>query len=179
MQVIKELEITPEQFIDVCILCGCDYCPKIGGIGPTRALALIKKHGSIEKVGGQEAGRLGKWAGGRCLSKSRSSCPARATLLPLCPPLLQLLITSWSAVGPHVAAVPAVRISCLMLLLCLLCSLLRRRFLRWRAANTRSPSPSPTRRRAACSMVGWWVGKEGVGVGWAGGLGGQMGALPL
>jgi len=63
VQVIKELEITPEQFIDVCVLCGCDYCPKIGGIGPTRALALIKKHGSIEKVGECAGGcRVGAWA---------------------------------------------------------------------------------------------------------------------
>jgi len=29
---------------------GCDYCGTIKGIGPTRALALIKQHGSIETI---------------------------------------------------------------------------------------------------------------------------------
>merc|ERR1719482_2620836 len=39
-----------EQFIDVCILCGCDYTDTIKGIGHKTALELIKKHGSIEAV---------------------------------------------------------------------------------------------------------------------------------
>ena len=29
---------------------GCDYCDSIKGIGPHRALQLIKQHGSIEKI---------------------------------------------------------------------------------------------------------------------------------
>jgi flap endonuclease-1 len=49
-KVLEELGLSRDEFIDVCILCGCDYTPKISGIGPTRALALIKKHGSIEKA---------------------------------------------------------------------------------------------------------------------------------
>lgn len=49
-KVLEELNLTPEQFVDLCILCGCDYTDKIPGIGPVRALGLIKKHGSIEKV---------------------------------------------------------------------------------------------------------------------------------
>ncbi|KAI7845959.1 hypothetical protein COHA_000505 [Chlorella ohadii] len=49
-KVLEELGLSEQEFIDVCILCGCDYTPKISGIGPTRALALIKKHGSIEKA---------------------------------------------------------------------------------------------------------------------------------
>ncbi|EFN50740.1 hypothetical protein CHLNCDRAFT_37697 [Chlorella variabilis] len=48
--VLKELELTEDQFIDLCILCGCDYTAKISGIGAVRALSLIKKHGSIEGV---------------------------------------------------------------------------------------------------------------------------------
>ena len=47
---IKELDLTWEQFIDVCILCGCDYCDSIKGIGPVTALKHIKKYGSIEKL---------------------------------------------------------------------------------------------------------------------------------
>lgn len=38
------------QFIDLCILLGCDYCDKIPGLGPKRALTLIQKHRTIENV---------------------------------------------------------------------------------------------------------------------------------
>jgi len=46
--VLAGLGLTPAQFVDVCILCGCDYCGTIRGVGPQRALDLIKKHGTIE-----------------------------------------------------------------------------------------------------------------------------------
>lgn len=49
-KILSELELTWDQFIDVCILCGCDYCDSIKGIGPVKALQLIKKHGSIEAL---------------------------------------------------------------------------------------------------------------------------------
>ena len=39
-QVVEELKLTRDQFIDLCILCGCDYTEKIGGIGPFRALQV-------------------------------------------------------------------------------------------------------------------------------------------
>lgn len=48
--VLEGLGITMEQFIDLCILLGCDYCDSIKGIGPTRAVALIKQYGSIERI---------------------------------------------------------------------------------------------------------------------------------
>jgi len=38
------------QFIDLCILLGCDYCDSIKGIGPKRAMDLIKQHRSLETV---------------------------------------------------------------------------------------------------------------------------------
>lgn len=38
------------QFVDLCILLGCDYCEKICGLGPKRALKLIQKHRTIENV---------------------------------------------------------------------------------------------------------------------------------
>lgn len=38
------------QFIDVCILCGCDYCGSIKGIGPKKALKMIAEHGTLEKA---------------------------------------------------------------------------------------------------------------------------------
>nr|CCD16055.1 unnamed protein product [Trypanosoma congolense IL3000] len=40
--------MTMEQFIDLCILLGCDYVPKIPGIGPHKAWEGIKKYGSME-----------------------------------------------------------------------------------------------------------------------------------
>jgi len=49
-QVLAGLHLTMDQFIDMCILCGCDYCDTIKGIGPKRALELITKHGSLEAV---------------------------------------------------------------------------------------------------------------------------------
>merc|ERR1712048_801280 len=49
-KVIEGLSITFEQFVDLCMLCGCDYLGKIRGIGPVKALSLIKAHGSIEAI---------------------------------------------------------------------------------------------------------------------------------
>ncbi|MFS7951401.1 putative spleen exonuclease [Helianthus anomalus] len=45
-KVLEELNLTMDQFIDLCILCGCDYCDSIKGIGGQRALKLIRQHGS-------------------------------------------------------------------------------------------------------------------------------------
>lgn len=44
------IQITKSQFIDLCILCGCDYTDSIKGIGPKKALQLIKKHNNIENI---------------------------------------------------------------------------------------------------------------------------------
>lgn len=46
---LEGLELTREQFVDLCILCGCDYCDTIRGVGPKKALAGIKEHKTIEK----------------------------------------------------------------------------------------------------------------------------------
>lgn len=48
--VLEGLELTMDEFIDVCILCGCDYCSKIEGIGPVNAYKLIKEYKNIEGV---------------------------------------------------------------------------------------------------------------------------------
>ena len=45
-----------DQFIDVCIMCGCDYVNNIRGIGPVRPLQMIKKHGSVEVSVGRGVG---------------------------------------------------------------------------------------------------------------------------
>lgn len=38
------------RFIDVCILCGCDYTTNIAGIGPIKAFNFIEEYGLIENV---------------------------------------------------------------------------------------------------------------------------------
>lgn len=47
---LKGLEMSQAEFIDLCILLGCDYCGTIRGIGPKKALDLMKKHRSIEAI---------------------------------------------------------------------------------------------------------------------------------
>lgn len=49
-KVLQELNITYSQFIDLCILLGCDYCPTVDGIGMKKSFDLIKKYKSIEKM---------------------------------------------------------------------------------------------------------------------------------
>ena len=39
-----------DEFIDMCILCGCDYCPTIPKVGPVRAMKYIHKYKSIENL---------------------------------------------------------------------------------------------------------------------------------
>ncbi|MEM2192357.1 MAG: flap endonuclease-1, partial [Candidatus Hadarchaeales archaeon] len=48
--VLKSLEITREQLIDIGILIGTDYNEGVKGIGPKKALELVKKEGSLEKI---------------------------------------------------------------------------------------------------------------------------------
>ncbi|CAL9688505.1 unnamed protein product [Knipowitschia caucasica] len=50
VKLLSKLNITQKEFVDLCILLGCDYCDKITGLGPKRALALIQKHRTIEEV---------------------------------------------------------------------------------------------------------------------------------
>lgn len=47
---LEQLNITMDQFIDFCILSGCDYCDTLKGVGPTTAIKLLIQHGSLEKV---------------------------------------------------------------------------------------------------------------------------------
>jgi len=47
---LEQLNITMDQFIDFCILSGCDYTDTIRGVGPSTAIKMIVQHGSIEKV---------------------------------------------------------------------------------------------------------------------------------
>jgi len=49
-KVLEGLQLTFDQFVDVAILLGCDFCPRIKGIGPKRAFDFIKKYKTIENV---------------------------------------------------------------------------------------------------------------------------------
>jgi len=48
--VLKGMNLSYEQFVDLCIMCGCDYCGTIKGIGPKSALKLIREFKTIEAV---------------------------------------------------------------------------------------------------------------------------------
>lgn len=47
-RILKELELRYDQFVDICILLGSDYCKTIKGIGPMKAYEKYKQVGSIE-----------------------------------------------------------------------------------------------------------------------------------
>jgi flap endonuclease-1 len=49
-KVLEGLELTMDQFVDLCILLGCDYCEKIRGVGPKNAIKLVQDHKSIEEI---------------------------------------------------------------------------------------------------------------------------------
>ena len=49
-KILRDFGMTMEQFVDLCILLGCDYCPTIKGIGPKKAFDLIAQYKSIENV---------------------------------------------------------------------------------------------------------------------------------
>ncbi|KAF2084114.1 flap endonuclease 1 [Saccharata proteae CBS 121410] len=49
-KVLEGLEMDLTQFIDLCILLGCDYVDPIKGIGPSTALKMIKEHKNLEGV---------------------------------------------------------------------------------------------------------------------------------
>jgi len=47
---LEQFEMSMDEFIDLCIMCGCDYTKNIGGIGPIKAFKFIKDHGNIESI---------------------------------------------------------------------------------------------------------------------------------
>ncbi|GMT00345.1 hypothetical protein PENTCL1PPCAC_22519, partial [Pristionchus entomophagus] len=49
-RVLEAFEMTMEEFVDLCIMLGCDYCGTIRGVGPKKAFELIKKYSTIETV---------------------------------------------------------------------------------------------------------------------------------
>ncbi|RYE83162.1 MAG: hypothetical protein EOO65_04390 [Methanosarcinales archaeon] len=49
-KVLAGLGLTMDQFVDVCILAGCDYCEPIRGIAATTAYKQVKALGDLHKV---------------------------------------------------------------------------------------------------------------------------------
>lgn len=49
-RILKEHNIDRKQLIAICILIGTDYNPGVKGIGPKRALKLIREYGTIREV---------------------------------------------------------------------------------------------------------------------------------
>lgn len=50
-KIMRDLEVSRDQLIDIGILVGTDYNPKgIRGVGPKTALKLVKEHGTLEGV---------------------------------------------------------------------------------------------------------------------------------
>jgi flap endonuclease-1 len=47
---LEELNLSKEQFLDLCIMCGCDYNKNIYKVGPEKAYLYLKKHSSIENI---------------------------------------------------------------------------------------------------------------------------------
>lgn len=47
-KVLSDLKMTPGQFLDFCILSGCDYCKNISKIGPITSMKIINEYKSIE-----------------------------------------------------------------------------------------------------------------------------------
>lgn len=49
-EVLSELNLTYDHFVDFCILCGCDYTTTIPKLGPLTSLHLIQQHKTIENI---------------------------------------------------------------------------------------------------------------------------------
>ena len=49
-KILEDFKMNHDEFIDMCILCGCDYCPTIPKVGPVRAMRFIHKYKSIENL---------------------------------------------------------------------------------------------------------------------------------
>jgi flap endonuclease-1 len=47
-KVLEEMNVSFDEFLDICILSGCDYCENIKGIGPQKSYHNIKKHKNVE-----------------------------------------------------------------------------------------------------------------------------------
>lgn len=50
LKILKDFDMSYPEFVDFCILCGCDYCPYIPNVGPQTAFTLITKYRNLETI---------------------------------------------------------------------------------------------------------------------------------
>lgn len=48
--VLEKLNLSPKQFVDMCILCGTDFSQGVKGVGPVRAYTIIKTYNRLEDI---------------------------------------------------------------------------------------------------------------------------------
>ena len=58
-RMLAALGITREQLVDLGLLVGTDFNPGVKGIGPKKALALLKRHGAVEQLPAEVRDALG------------------------------------------------------------------------------------------------------------------------
>jgi len=46
----EQMQMSTEEFTELCIMLGCDYAGTIRGVGPVKAIELIKKYKTVEAV---------------------------------------------------------------------------------------------------------------------------------
>ena len=45
-----DFDMNYDQFLEFCILCGCDYCPSVQKVGHITAMKLFKEHKTIDEI---------------------------------------------------------------------------------------------------------------------------------
>lgn len=50
IELLNTLNLSMDQFVDVCILCGCDYSKRVKGFSLAKSIREIQTHGNIEEV---------------------------------------------------------------------------------------------------------------------------------
>lgn len=50
VDILEKMQLTADEFLDFCIMCGTDYNKNIFRVGPSKALKLIQIHKSIDKL---------------------------------------------------------------------------------------------------------------------------------
>jgi flap endonuclease-1 len=48
--ILKNFNMNMKEFLDLCILCGCDYCPSIPKVGTVRSYNYIQNYRNIEAL---------------------------------------------------------------------------------------------------------------------------------
>lgn len=77
---LADLQLSMPQFVDLCVLLGNDYNDRPAGFGPARALAAIRKHGSIERIMAAAGARAN--SPGASAAADKPNKPERAFVAP-------------------------------------------------------------------------------------------------